>query len=164
MYDVDFKEQGDLKLHVRKFFLYPDYWKERSNSIGTSLNWRRVKFNKSNTKNIPQKEGVYCFVVIPTYKNFFEIRYLFYVGMTKRTLYERYCEYLDEQGGKGKPRKKIFEMLKLYSDCLYFYYANIQKKSFVKKCETILLNTFVPPINTDIPKAKIKPELKNIYE
>ena len=55
-------------------------------------------------------------------------------------------------------------MLKLWDNYLHFYYADLIDDLDIEECETKLLNTFVPKVNTSIPLAKIKPELKNIYE
>jgi hypothetical protein len=52
----------------------------------------------------------------------------------------------------------------IYTKMIYtFTTLVIEKSSDVDACEERLLNTFVPQINTYIPKAKIKPELKGIY-
>ncbi len=163
-FDIDFNEKGQLKLHIRKFLLYPPYWTDINNQFNYNLNWKSVKFNRRNLKRLPNQKGIYCFVVIPDYPNFFQSKYLFYIGQTTRTLKERFKEYLDDQGGNGKPRPKIYEMLSLYRDHLYFYYSTILSNSQIDEVEEKLLNTFVPHINTDIPIAKIKNEIKNIYE
>lgn len=163
-YDIDFIEKGQLKLHIRKFLLYPEYWNDVSNQIPYNLSWKGYKFEKKNEVKIPDHKGVYCFIVKPQISNFFETKYLFYVGQTTRTLRQRFYEYLDDQTGKGKPRPKVYEMLKLYQDNLYFFFSNINDNSQIDEVEEKLLNTFVPHINTDIPKAKIKSELRNIYE
>lgn len=163
-YDIDFGERGKLKLHVRKFLLYPPYWSDVKNHFNHRLNWKSIKFNRKNLTRLPAEKGIYCFVVIPRYPNFFQSKYLFYVGQTTRALNERFGEYLNDQDGKGKPRPKIFEMLSLYKDCLYFYYSTISSDLQIDEVEQKLLNSFVPHINTDIPVAKIKKELKNIYE
>lgn len=164
MFDIDFVEKGKLLLHIRKFLLSPQYWIDKSNQIPISLTWQKCKFTPQNRNQVPKEKGIYCFVVCPEYANFFETKYLFYVGKTNRTLWERYKEYLDDQQGKGKPRPKVYEMLKLYKDCLMFYFAEIKTSSDVNLCEDRLINTFVPHINTQIPDAKIKSELKYIYE
>lgn len=164
MYDLDFAEEGRLKIHIRKFLLYPSYWADKSNKINFDVQWSACKFTPSNRNNIPKEKGVYCFVVIPSYSQLFETKYLFYVGKTNRTLWERYTEYLDDQEGRGKPRKKVFEMLTLYKGHLQFFYAPLSSTDNVDLFEEKLLNTFVPHINTNIPNAKIKPELKYIYE
>lgn len=163
-FDIDFKKKADLKLHIRKFLLYPNYWFDTDNRSKIKLNWKVIKFNKSNKSKLPDAKGIYCFIVVPKIPNFFETRYLFYLGQTTRTFKERYQEYLNDLEGKGKPRPKVFEMLKLFKNSLYYYYAELESDDDIDEIEEKLLNTFVPHINTSIPKAKIKNELKNIYE
>ena len=163
-YDIDFDEKGKLKLHIRKFLLYPIYWDEITNRYTYNLKWNVVKFKKSNISRLPNNKGLYCFVVKPHYPCFLETRYLFYIGQTTRTLKQRFIEYIADQEGNGKPRPKVFEMLKLYKDHLFFYYSEMSVDDEIDEVERKLLNTFVPHINTDIPKAKVNPELRNIYE
>ena len=165
MYDIDFirERRGDIKLHVREFLLYPEFWNKDENKIVIKLKWKFVKFVETKKNLIPQKRGIYCFVVKPTCNNFFETRYLFYIGKTNRTLRERFSEYLRDQKGKGKPRLKVYEMLNYYKDNVYFYYAEITSVTDVNTCEDNLLNTFMPYINTQIPAAKINHELRYIY-
>lgn len=163
-YDIDFVEEAVIKDHIKKFLLYPDFWNATDNKIPISLTWKFKKFTSGNLKRIPEVKGIYAFVVKPEYDNFFETVYLFYAGKTVRTLRKRFEEYLDEQAGKRKPRKKVFKMLNIYKGYLFFYYAKINRRKNVSKCEEVVLNTFVPHINVAIPKAKIKHELKYIYE
>lgn len=164
MYDIDFNQKGQLVIHRRKFILYPNYWKDQLNHILLNLHWEHLKFNEDNIDLAPEQKGVYCFVVKPDVPNFFKTSYLFYVGETSRTLKKRFKEYIEDQKGKGKPRPKVFEMLSLYKDYLHFYFAEIDNEDDIHKTEEKLINTFVPFINTDIPKAKLNPELRNIYE
>ncbi|MBK6483958.1 MAG: GIY-YIG nuclease family protein [Chitinophagaceae bacterium] len=163
-YDIDFAEEAIIGSHIKKFLLYPVFWADAQNQIGINTQWKKVMFSSANKKNVPNKKGVYAFVLKPVYHNFFETNYLFYVGKTNRTLRLRFQEYLDEKAGKGKPRKKIHKMLNMYDGFLEFYYAEIGRKNQVDKVEEQLLNTFVPHVNTSIPKARIKHELKYIYE
>jgi len=162
-YNIDFNAKAQLKLHVRKFLLHPDRWKEPKYKLPIKLSWKKYKFNPKNRSKIPRKSGIYCFVIIPNIKNLFPSIYLSYVGKTDRTLWNRYKEYLDEQNGKGKPRDKIYELLNLYKEDVYFYYAEITNSSNVEICEDNLINAFVPYVNTVIPEAKLKPEIKNFY-
>lgn len=164
MYDIDFKKKGEYLLHLKKFFLFPKFWEDPVKSLTEPTGWKKVKFTTANRSKIPKEKGIYCFVLQPKLVNLFETKYLFYIGKTNRTLWVRYKEYLDDQAGKGKPRNKVFEMLTQYTDYLYFYYTTIPISTDVDKCEEKLLNTFVPRVNTDIPEAKISPELKNLYE
>lgn len=164
MYDLNFEEKGRFKIHIRKFLLYPKFWNDPINGISLPLNWNNVKFEPNSKAGIPLRKGIYCFVVKPSFLNMFETRYLFYVGKTNRTLQERFGEYLYEQEGKGKPRPKLYEMLNLYKNHLHFYYTEINDEKDVDGCEQKLLNSFVPHVNTSIPKARVKPELRYIYE
>lgn len=160
-YDIAYKK--DLKLHVQKFLLYPNHWEDKANFFPYKLKWRSCKFTKGNRVNVPSDMGVYCFVIVAKVPNFISTRYLMYVGQTKRTLATRYGEYLVDQSGKGKARHKVEEMLDLYKKHLYFYFAAVNSGNRIDEIEEKLINTFVPPVNSDIPKAKIKPELKYIY-
>ncbi|MGB0880289.1 MAG: GIY-YIG nuclease family protein [Polaribacter sp.] len=164
-YDLNFKkEEGEIQTHIKKFFLFPQYWKKLNNQLPIKLNWNSMKFSALNKGKIPSKKGIYAFVLIPEYNNFIKTKYLFYVGKTNRTLKKRFSEYLTEKDGKRKPRIKVFKMLNQFDGYLYFFYSEIPNKSDVDKCEEVLLNTFVPHINVSIPEAKIKPHLKYIYE
>ena len=163
-YDLDFQEEAKINDHVKKFLLFPEFWNASENKISTNLKWKRKKFNKQNLSNVPDKKGIYAFVLVPSFNNFFTTMYLFYIGKTNRTLRQRFREYLNEKEGKGKPRKKVYKMLNQYDGYLYFVYSEINDENDVDKCEQCLLNTFVPHVNASIPKAKIKPELMYIYE
>jgi hypothetical protein len=163
-FDLDFKEEANISQHIKKFLLLPDFWSESTNQLPTKLSWNCKEFNKTNLPKIPASKGIYAFVLVPKYNNFIETKYLFYTGKTNRTLRKRYKDYLNEKEGKGKPRKKVFKMLNQYNGHLYFYYSEITNSLDVDKCEECLINTFVPHVNTQIPKAKIKHELKYIYE
>ena len=164
-FDIDFTKKGRFKLHVRKFFLHPDSFNDPNNQIGISLDWKSLKFTKSNLTNVPTHEGIYCFVCKPEVSNFFETRYLFYVGKTTRTLKVRFSEYLNDLEGRGKPRPRVFEMLKLYDGYLHFYYTEINNDENIDidDVEDKLINTFIPHINCEIPIASVRPELKDIY-
>ncbi len=163
-FDFDFQERATLKDHVKKFFLYPDFWKDAGKQIPQPLRWSRYKFRTANLTRIPTSKGIYAFVLVPKYDNFCETRYLFYVGKTNRTFKRRFKEYLDEKAGKGKPRVKVFEMLNQYDGHMYFYFAPIVLDNVVGQSEDCVLDTFVPHVNCQIPEAKIKNELKYLYE
>jgi len=163
-YDIDFKEEAVIKSHIKSFLLYPQFWNDIQNQLPINLRWHYTKFDYKNIINIPSQSGVYAFILKPTFKNFIETRYLFYIGKTNRTLRDRFQEYINEQEGKGKTRKKVHKMLNQFNGYLFFYWAEIPIAKNVNECEEKLLNTFVPHVNTSIPKAKIKNELKYIYE
>ena len=164
-FDIDFHERGFIREHICDFLLYPAHWNDVSNNITNKLKWNEVPFKATELNNVPNdKKGIYCFVLKPEFNQLFETRYLFYVGITRRDFRKRFSEYLNDLNGKGKPRPKVYSMLKLWDKYLHFYYASLSNDGHIEDCEIKLLNAFVPKVNTDIPLAKIKPELKNIYE
>ncbi|WP_241330079.1 GIY-YIG nuclease family protein [Chryseobacterium arthrosphaerae] len=164
-FDIDFQERGFIKEHIWKFLLYPEHWNDPDNNVTVGLTWSEVPFNRTQLSNVPNtQKGIYCFVVKPTYNQMFETRYLFYIGKTSRDFRSRFREYLNDDEGKGKPRMKVFNMLKLWRGYLHFYYAPIADNDDITECENKFINTFIPKVNSDIPKARIKPELINIYQ
>ncbi|MFW6272612.1 MAG: hypothetical protein ACOC2U_02390, partial [bacterium] len=126
--------------------------------------WKNVEFLKSNKNRVSSKKGVYAFVLKPKYPSLFETGYLFYIGKTIRPLKNRFSEYFNERDGNSKYRVLVREMLKLYDGHLYFYFLELNTDDEVDNAEDLLLNTFVPFVNTDIPEAKIDPNLKYIYK
>lgn len=158
-----------IKAHVRRFLLYPPFWKDSSKHILQNINWRRVKFTAANVHRVPTCNGIYCFVMMPPKpNNFWNTRYLFYIGRAASvSLRSRYKSYLDEKSGIGiggqKARIKIEEMLNDFDGYMYFYYAELTDFNEIAEVEKKLLNTYMPYVNTSIPEAKISEELKHIY-
>jgi excinuclease UvrABC nuclease subunit len=162
------KEQSEradeIKLYKRDFILFPNFWDDEKNQLEIDLRWREFHFSKADISEIPDEKGIYCFVVSPKVKYFDWLNYLFYIGKTNRTLRERYKEYLKEAQGKGKYRPKLFDMFKRFSGNLFFYCSAIEDEKLVSDTEEKLINTFLPPVNTDYPIAKTNKHLINIYE
>lgn len=161
-------KRKDVKDHIRRFLLYPEFWIDTTKHIGIPLKWKKIKFREDNFKEVPTNNGIYCFVVVPPIPNLFITRYLFYIGKASTTsLRSRYKNYIDEKNGIGigdnKPRVKVEEMLNEYFDHIYFFYSTIDTMSNIVDCEDKLLNTFYPYVNTDVPEATINPVLKHIY-
>lgn len=165
-YNIEFRNKAEVRMYVKRFLLNPNYWIDVSNHLNfAGAVWNKVLFEDTNVNNVPKKKGVYAFILIPKYDDFIETRYLFYVGKTNRTLFKRFQEYLDERDGKTKkPRDKVREMLNIFEGYLWFHYMELTNTFDVNKIEEKLLNCFVPHVNCMIPNAKIKSELKNIYE
>lgn len=160
--------RNEIRSHIWRFLLYPSFWTDTNKHIGSSLKWKRLKFEDANMDKIPTRHGLYCFVVIPPTPNFIITRYLFYLGKASgSTLRTRYKQYLDEKKGNGigaqKPRVKVEEMLNEYDGHIYFFYTEIDDSSQVIECEEKLLNTFYPYVNSLIPEGKISEEYKHIY-
>ncbi len=163
--DLDFAKKGKYGLHIRKFFLFPEFWADVKKDIDVNpSNWKFVEFEKSNLHKVSSEKGIYAFVLHPKYPSLFQTGYLFYVGKTSRPLQTRFLEYFTERDGNGKYRSLVREFLRLYKGHLFFYFLELNTKNEVDLYEKLLLNTFVPYVNTDIPQAKIDPDIKYIYK
>src|SRR4051812_46698363 len=126
MFDIAFNRRKNTVLYIRKFFLHPPRWTDATMRLPFTPQWKSEKFTEANRHLIPNTPGVYCFVVKPSYPDLFETIYLFYVGKTDRALRTRFSEYLREKVADAeKARYKVQEMLNLYEDDLYFYYAEV---------------------------------------
>lgn len=163
-YDFDTAKEADYKNHRQSFFLHPQSWSDNEPRVSTGLAWKRIKFTPGNKGKVPTGNGVYAFMIQPAFKHLPRTAYLFYVGKTHNGLNKRYRQYLDEKDGKGKPRRKVFKMLNMYKNFVFFYCAEVIDATVIDELENCLLDAFVPPANTTIPKAKVTPELKSIYE
>jgi hypothetical protein len=165
MRDLDFARKGAYALHVRKFFMFPEFWldPDKQLSFVKDAAWKEIAFDKANQSSVPDKKGIYAFVVKPAYPNFIETKYLFYVGKTTRTLRIRFGEYVTERDGGGKYRTLVREMLRLYDGHLSFYCLELDDIDQITDFENRLLNSFVPYVNTDIPEATIDTNLRNVY-
>ncbi|MFB5946401.1 hypothetical protein [Albibacterium profundi] len=172
MHDISWNakrgRRQEIKEHIRKFLLYPGFWNDSSKHIKHKIKWEKILFEDGNATSIPNKKGVYCFVVEPPVVDFiFETRYLFYIGKaSSATLRARYKNYVDEKNNVGignqKPRIKVQEMLNDYYGHIYFFYAELNA-DLVKDIEEKLLNMYMPYVNTSIPELKISEEYKHIY-
>ena len=164
LYDINLNVRADLQYHIKRFFLYPGHWEDPANQMPFSLTWQSRKFSARNLRTIPKQPGVYAFTINPEYAGFFETKYLCYIGKTNRDLHTRFAEYVNEGLGKGKPRPKVFEMLKQYSGYLHFNFAVLPTAAQVDEAEDKLINTFVPHVNKVVQIAKIRPEYHYLYD
>lgn len=165
LHDFDFDETDLIKGgYIKRFLLFPEFWSKSENKISFRLKWKKYKFLARNKKFILKEKGIYCFVIEPKVGEFFNTRYLFYIGKTNGTLFSRFGNYVDEHYGKRKSRPKIKNMMKKYDGHIYYYFAPITTKSKVNEAEDKLIDTFLPHVNVQSNIAKIKPEYRYIYE
>jgi len=159
-------EKALRRFHVRRFFLYPPFWESVTSLNETNLDWKCTKVvdAQNHPDLVSNSKGIYCFVVNPVVANFIPTCYLFYVGRSKgQTLRRRFLDYMKE---KDSPvgREKIKDMFNMYYNHIYFYYTEISDNQKIDEIESLLINTFVPYVNTHIPAARIDRTLRNIYE
>ena len=130
------------------YYHSPAMWARRH--IPITLNWSSVKFTESNLVNVPENvSGVYAFILKPRLTDLPETAYLLYIGKTTG-FRARYDDYLGEQRPTRFIRGRISYMLDRLADHLWFYYAPITQVDMVGEIEKDLINTYIPPYNTQL--------------
>jgi hypothetical protein len=136
-----------LREHAERVVLSPDLWDACKLSV--SLNWTVIKYDKSEKDKLPDKAGVYTFVVKPGIVNHPECAYILYVGKTDRqTLKRRFLQYFSEEI-KDSGRVHIRIMLDRWKGHLWYCFAPIDDVSVIDDVEDALRNAFVPPMNKE---------------
>ena len=132
-----------LRFQTREFTLSPELW--NTLDIQCNLNWTRVKFEEQLASQVPNRSmGVYAFVLEPGIANL-KLAYLLYIGKTTRNFRVRFREYLRKQQDSKPKRLHVKQMLTMWPDNLWFYYAPIEDMSIVKPVEANLIGAFKPP-------------------
>ena len=145
----------DLAEHIRKhsewFKLVPDHLEGAALDSLPEFDWQEVKFENPNLTNIPGEKGIYALH-----------SYVVYVGITTRTLRERCSEYMKEQNNDFKRRPKIYRMLQVWKDVLYFSYACIEnsEEENLKIYEQAINDALLPPFVTNDFTAKVSQAMR----
>ncbi|WP_038160117.1 hypothetical protein [Verrucomicrobium sp. BvORR106] len=125
------------------------------------LDWKSIQAKKQNKGQLPNAQGVYAFVVRPDNVNIAWCGYILYVGKTEAQSFQtRFQQYFDEVNA-SKPRFWVGEMLKLWENNLYYYFAALSEKD-AGKAEDELLEALMPPNNERFP-GKLGKLKKEIY-
>ncbi len=167
IFPLDREIRADIRSYIQKALLYPFFWTDHEKHIPPS-EWTTVPFNAEEVVNIPTKNGVYAFLIVPpSPNNFIAASYLMYVGKAESmTLRARFKNYLKEKDGfgkgKNKPRPLVQEFLSDYEGYTAFRYT-VLPKEIVLSTETKLLNTYAPYVNAQVPEATISRELQYLY-
>jgi hypothetical protein len=130
--------------------LWPKMWQRWKPAV--TLRWRGRPFASSSKDSIPDKPGVYAFVIQPGIPPGVPHSILMYVGMSERPLRQRFSEYLREMDDPtGRPA--INTMLQMYQGYLHFYCASVAKPYKPKDIEDHLIETLAPPMNKQYPAS-----------
>lgn len=143
----------------RSFYLSPERW--TNSRVNFQLEWSEVKFDDQNKNNIPDKKGIYAFVVKHPNNHFPPHGYIMYIGITgslsaDRTLKKRFRDYLYEQRRNKRP--KVHYMLHKFTDNLYFNYVAIEDDDQIDlaQLEIDLNDALVPPVGRKDFSAELK--------
>ena len=145
----------ELFLHPygQRFILHP----EQLNGFDMlpDLTWLCVRFSPDNADSVSDTRGAYAFVIKSAHPALPPHGYVTYIEITgseaeQRTLQIRYREYLRHQRlTRVKRRVGVNNMLRLWQDCLYFYYATISRPTDLRDLELALNDCLIPPFVTD---------------
>lgn len=130
-----------------RFMLYPVGW--QAYGYKHNLKWLTVRFEKANRLKIPDKPGVYAFLVQPNVGGILNVSYLFYVGETV-SLRNRFGDYLRESAGSDNSRIQLYVLFNEYQGHVLFTYA-LLPKAHRKQVERELLAALTPPLNKKLP-------------
>jgi excinuclease UvrABC nuclease subunit len=138
----------EAKFHTHKLILWPARW--QAYKCRASLRWQVFPFDESIANQIPDQPGVYAFCIQPNVADL-DASYVMYIGKTERSLRTRFREYLREaQSPSGRPRLTDM-LLNPYRSFLYFICAVLNPQTIPGEIEEDLLDTFMPPMNTELP-------------
>ena len=141
-------EQDQVKTYSSTFTLWPQAWKNYN--LSAPFNWEIHPFQQNQVGNIPREPGIYSFVIQPGIASHPCCSYLMYIGKTKRTLRQRFNEYLREQDNP-KGRTKILRLLNQYQGYLHFCCSKIAETERIGEIEDALITAFIPPCNAQFP-------------
>lgn len=151
----------ELKKHEVSFHLSPGAWKSFKHAA--NLSWSSVKFVGAEKSKVPSVRGVYAFCISPDIAQFKEPKFLIYIGETgnsgNHNLHKRFSDYLSEQSKLKRP--KLHYYLKKYEGHLHFFFAPIKDKRInLRKLESKLVDSFIPPANTNDFSATLRKSVR----
>src|SRR5690349_13240390 len=125
---LDLVSVKELAPHlVTRMLLSPMLW-DKFKIASAKLKWKQARFTRSNVSKIPNKRGVYAFLIRNNVRkaSWPPHGYIMYVGIVgrrkaERTLRERFSEYLTPSEVAKRP--KIARMIETWGEHLYFNYA-----------------------------------------
>ncbi len=140
----------------KEFLLWPVQW--QAYRPLTALKWRHVRFTDNALSRLPDKPGVYAFVVRPGIEDPLEGGFLVYVGKAARQTLKRRCSQY-----RTPTRLNIRIMMDLWKSHLYLYYAEVDPTvASISKVEERLIMAFCPPINIEL-YGVLKPAVREIF-
>ncbi len=151
---TDLLAVDEMMRHSHHMIMVPRLWSALS--LGQTLSWSVFPFNDSSRSLIPNEQGVYAFLVVPSIAGNLNVSYLMYIGETDRTLRQRFGEYLLE-AGSDRIRPKLLRVLPLYPDHLLFVCAPLPTGVVPKNVESSLIEAFLPPGNEQVPATVRRP-------
>ncbi len=131
---------GDAASHRHHFLLWPKQW----TTYDIDHEWHLRPLRPSERADIPDAPGIYSLIAASAVAAHPSASYLMYVGRTV-SLRRRFGEYLTtERRITGRP--KVYRVLHLYSDYLWFAYTYVDH-SDLEQVEKGIRDALLPPLN-----------------
>lgn len=147
-----------------RMVLSPHQW--RTYQLRTPLQWEKIRFTPANAQHVPQRRGVYSFVIQPGIANHPCCSHLMYIGQTEAQNFRtRYRQYLREQriALDANPRRyHVTQLLRNWRGYLWFIYAPVNGTNRITRVENALLSAYLPPANRAFP-ATIRPAVHLLF-
>ncbi len=155
----DLDSNNEARAHMRSFLL----WKRRWDTFApvVTLQWEEYAYGEANVDSVPNRPGVYAFCIRPNIDANLNTSYLMYIGETRRTLRQRYREYLREEFDPIG-RAHVYDFINMYRSHLTFCCAPLAAGVSPEQVEDGLLAAYMPPCNRRFP-AEVRRVASVVY-
>lgn len=142
---MDVKDLAFVESHKVQMMFYPDAW---DNAKHKDMEWIDVDFPPNPRSDIPDRPGVYAFVVEPCLFSLTPANGLFYVGKAT-SLYRRIGAYISEltKDFSDTRRPHIWKMLNQWNNRFKYYYSITTDVAEAEELEDEMLKALRPPFN-----------------
>lgn len=160
LFDLHHAEKKEGAIYLRSFLLWPKQWKQFK--WEKKIRWKSIEAKKPLVKTLPDKHGVYLFVITPNVGETSFNGIVAYVGETtgtQQSLKIRCNKYFLKSEHNKRPH--VGELMKNWSDNLKLYYTETSA-SEAKDLEAQFLCALMPPYNRKFP-GRFNALTKNLY-
>lgn len=132
----------------------PDQWGGYDRT--RSLQWTRVQFQAGNASLIPERPGVYAFVLEHQVALDLPGAFPMYFGKAGSSLRDRYRAYQGQafRGRRGRP--KLERLFRTWRSFLGFYFVTELAGRTPEQLESVLLDALMPPMNESDFSAEVR--------
>jgi hypothetical protein len=158
--------QKEIHYYTQRFVLQPKALLDLSLSV--PLTWQNIRLNAKNAASVVEKTGVYALVIRHDGPGLPPHGYVAYIGQAgadrpTRTLRTRFKEYVGNEKKRPK-RPRVWSLLNKWEECLFFYFAPVDRNATdLKLIEAKLNDAMMPPYSRNDFSVDVRPR-KNIWE
>ena len=151
--DAFLEEIAADELRIIRCAVYPSRWAKFSQDHG--LDWQVVPFRTGGAAAVPDKSGLYCFIVGNSQGGLPLVLFPLYAGETEN-LRDRYKQYLSERNSQ-RGRKQVRKFLNVFWGEAEFCFAEHDAdKPRLREIERALNDSLLPPYSLRDFSAEVK--------